>query len=174
MPILADADKYEEKRQKVREMRQEVLSDLFKARPQAQAEIGESEGYAVFSNIGVQILLLGGGGGSGVVHDNKSGKDTFMSMGTASIGLGLGVKDFRAVFIFFDRKSLDNFIEHGWDMSGEADAAAIAGDKGGEIGDAGSVRKKVAVYQFTENGLALQASLHGTKYWKNKKMNKGQ
>ena len=167
----AMADKAEKKRQKILKMRQEVLVELFETRPQAKAEIDDAEGYAVFSNVGVQILLLGAGGGRGVVHDNHSDIDTYMKMGTVGIGLGLGVKDFRAVFIFHDRKALKAFVSKGWDFSGEADAAARGGDKGGEIGEGASFRKKVSVYQFTKNGLALQASLHGTKYWKDKKLN---
>jgi lipid-binding SYLF domain-containing protein len=165
------ADKAEKKRQKTQTMRQEVLTELFETRPQAKAEIDDAEGYAVFSNVGVQLLLLGAGGGKGVVHDNKSGIDTYMKMGTVGVGLGLGVKDFRAVFIFHDRAALDSFVNKGWDFSGEADAAARAGEKGGEIGEGASFRKKVSVYQFTKNGLALKASLNGTKYWKDKKLN---
>ncbi len=166
------ADKYDKKREKILKTRQETLVELFEARPQAQAEIKDAEGYAVFSNVGVQVLLLGGGGGRGVVHDNRSNIDTYMKMATASVGLGLGIKDFRAVFIFHDAEALDKFIDKGWDFSGEADAAARSSDKGGEIGEAASFRKKVSVYQFTKNGLALQASLHGTKYWKDKKLNR--
>lgn len=165
------ADKYDKKRQKIQNTRQETLVELFEVRPQAKAEIDEAYGYAVFSNIGVQVLLIGGGGGRGVVHDNRSNTDTYMKMATASVGLGLGIKDFRAVFIFHDVKALDSFIDKGWDFSGEADAAARSTDKGGEIGEAASFRKKVSVYQFTKAGLALQASLHGTKYWKDKKLN---
>jgi lipid-binding SYLF domain-containing protein len=166
------ADSAAEKREKVLTMREEVLSELFVQRPQARAEIDDAEGYAVFSNVGVQIFLLGGGGGRGVVRDVKSGQDTYMKMATASVGIGLGIKDFRAVFIFHSRDALDNFIEHGWDFTGEADAAAVSGDRGGEIGEAASVRKKVSVYQFTDGGLMLQASLHGTKYWQDKKLNR--
>jgi lipid-binding SYLF domain-containing protein len=166
------ADSAAEKREKVLTMREEVLSELFVQRPQARAEIDDAEGYAVFSNVGVQIFLLGGGGGRGVVRDVKSGQDTYMKMATASVGIGLGIKDFRAVFIFHSRDALNNFIEHGWDFTGEADAAAVSGDRGGEIGEAASVRKKVSVYQFTDGGLMLQASLHGTKYWQDKKLNK--
>jgi len=171
MSATAMADKSEKKRQKILSMRHEVLTELFETRPQAKAEIDDAEGYAVFSNIGVQLFLIGGGGGRGVVHDNHSNIDTYMKMATASVGLGLGVKDFRALFIFHDRKALDSFIRKGWDFSGEADAAARGGDKGGEIGEGASFRKKVSVYQFTKNGLVLQASLHGTKYWKDKKLN---
>ncbi len=169
--IAAHADKTDKKRQEILDMRQEVLVELFETRPQAKAEIDEAEGYAVFSNVGIQVFLLGAGGGRGVVHDNNSDIDTFMKMGTVSVGLGLGIKDFRAVFIFHDRVALNSFVEKGWDFSGEADAAARADEKGGEIGEGASFRKKVSVYQFTKNGLVLQASLHGTKYWKDKKLN---
>ncbi|WP_417450741.1 YSC84-related protein [Kordiimonas sp.] len=165
------ADSPAEKREKILMMREEVLSELFDQRPQARAEIDEAVGYAVFSNVGVQVFLLGAGGGRGVVRDIKTGEDTFMKMATASVGIGLGIKDFRAVFIFHSRDALGDFIKNGWDFTGEADAAARSGDKGGEIGEAASVRKKVSVYQFTDGGLMLQASLHGTKYWKDKKLN---
>ncbi len=172
LALPARADSAAEKREKIQVMREEVLAELFDQRPQARAEIDEAEGYAVFSNVGVQIFLLGAGGGRGVVRDVKSGSDTYMKMATASVGIGLGIKDFRAVFIFHSRDSLNDFIEHGWDFTGEADAAARSGDKGGEIGEAASVRKKVSVYQFTDGGLMLQASLHGTKYWQDKKLNR--
>ena len=169
---VAAAGKSEEKREKILDMREDVLEELYGERPQTLSEIGESEGYAVFSNVGVQVLLLGGGGGRGVVHDNRTGEDTFMKMATASVGLGLGIKDFRAVFVFHDRDAMTSFVEKGWDFAGEADAAARSSDKGGEISEAGTFSKRVSVYQFTKNGLALQASLHGTKYWKDKKLNR--
>lgn len=172
LALPAFAKSTEEKREDVREMREEVLAELFEQRPQVRAEIDVSEGYAVFSNVGVQVLLIGGGGGRGVVRDMKSGKDTFMKMATAGVGLGIGIKDFRTVFVFHDRKALDDFIEKGWDFSGEADAAAKSDDKGGEFGDAAGFSKKVSIYQFTQAGLALQASLKGTKYWRHKKLNK--
>lgn len=165
------ADTPEEKRAKIREMRQDVLTELFEARPQANAEIDEAVGYAVFKNVGVNIVLFAAEGGRGVAYDNATGKETFMKMGSAGVGLGLGLKDFRAVFIFHDRDAFDSFVNKGWDLSGEVDAAARADDLGGEIGEAASVRKKVSIYQFTKNGLVLQATIQGTKYWKDKKLN---
>ena len=95
-----------------------------------------------------------------------------MRMGTAGIGLGLGVKDFEAVFVFHRRSALEKFIDKGWDFSGQADAAAKSGDKGGAVDAEGTVLGGVDVYQMTKAGLALQATLQGTKYWKSKKLNK--
>jgi len=167
----AYADKNEKKRAEILEMRAEVLERLYEERPETRLEIQNSVGYAVFSNIGVNVIFISGGGGKGVAHDKITGKDTFMKMGTAGVGLGLGIKDFRAVFVFHDTQTFNNFVEKGWDFSGEADAAANSGDKGGELSGATTLSKKVNVYQFNKAGLALQATLRGTKYWQNKKLN---
>jgi lipid-binding SYLF domain-containing protein len=165
------ADKNDDKRAKIQKMRGEVLERLYKEAPETQEMIKKAEGYAVFSNIGVNVIFLSGGGGSGVVHDNKSARETYMKMATAGLGLGLGVKDFRAVFIFHSRKALDDFINYGWDFSGQADAAAKSGDKGGEGSVAATVVNGASIYQLTETGLALQATLQGTKYWLYKALN---
>ena len=55
-------------------------------------------------------------------------------MGELGVGLGLGAKDYRSVFIFHDKATLDKFINEGWEFGGDADAAAKASDKGMAIG----------------------------------------
>lgn len=156
----------------IQEMREEVLKELYESRPQTEKEIKNAAGYAVFSNVGVTALLISAGGGTGVAHDNRSGAETYMKMATAGLSIGLGVKDFRAVFVFHDPDSYDFFIDKGWDFSGSADAAAEVDGLGGDLSEGANVDKKVSVYQFTKNGLALSASLAGTKYWKDKKLNR--
>ena len=101
--------------------------------------------------------------------DYFNNKKVFITGGSS--GIGLGIKDFRAVFVFHNQKSMDNFVEYGWDFSGQADAAAKSGDKGDEGSVAATMVNGVSVYQLTENGLALQATLQGTKYWKSDKLN---
>jgi lipid-binding SYLF domain-containing protein len=165
------ADKNQEKREKIQQMRTDVLARLYEEESGTRKQVAGAEGYAVFSNVGINVFFVSAGGGNGVVHDNKSGKDTYMNMGTAGIGIGLGLKDFRAVFVFHTRKALDDFIEHGWDFSGQADAAAKSTDKGGEGSVAATAINGVSIYQMTEAGLALQATLQGTKYWKSNKLN---
>jgi len=161
----------ESDRQEIRESRQEILKRLYKEEPEVKGKIARAAGYATFSNIGVNVVFFSAGGGSGVVHNNTSGKDTFMQMASAGVGIGLGIKDFRAVFVFHDKSALRSFIEDGWDFSGQADAAAKSGKKGKEGSAAGSIINGVDVYQMTETGLALQATLQGTKYWLNKDLN---
>lgn len=170
MSFTVLADKQDD-RQEVLDMRNDILAKLYKEEPNVKGKIADAKGYAVFSNIGINLIFLSAGGGSGVVHDNTTGKDTYMNMGSAGIGIGLGVKDFSAVFIFHSKDALNAFIEDGWDFSGQADAAAKSGKKGAEGSAAGTIINGVSIYQMTENGLALQATLQGTKYWVDSDLN---
>jgi len=159
-----------QKRQSVMNMKDEVLSELFKVKPDTRQQISGAPGYAVFSNVNVNIIFASFGGGYGMAKDNRSGKVTYMKMGEVGIGLGAGVKDFRAVFVFHTKKALDRFVTQGWAFGGQADAAAKASDKGAAIaGEA--VIDDVTIYQLTESGLALQATLKGTKFWKDDELN---
>ncbi|MDP2946276.1 MAG: YSC84-related protein [bacterium] len=151
----------------IRYRRDEVLRELYKAEPQARWEIARAKGYAVFTNLNVNLLLASFTGGRGLIHENGIfGKETFMRMAQGGIGFGLGVKDFRAVFIFDDRQVLDKFLNSGWQFGAEADAAAKGGGAGAAASGALAVAPGLRVYQLTENGLALQATLHGTKFWR--------
>lgn len=161
----------EEQRGEIRKMRQQTLAHLYKVHPAAKAHIQKAAGYAVFSNVGINLIFLSAAGGSGVAHDNKTGRDIFMKMVSGGLGIGLGVKDFRGVFVFASHDGLKRFIDSGWEASAQADAAAKAGGKGGAAAGAITVAPGVDLYQLTENGLALQATIQGTKYYKNDDLN---
>lgn len=160
----------QEKRQAVLSMKSDVLTELYKIHPEAKAEIAAAPGYAVFSNGNVNIIFVSFSGGYGVVQDNKTARQTYMKMGEAGVGLGLGVKDFRAVFIFNNRATMDKFINVGWEFGGHADAAAKGADKGAAVGGEALVND-IKIYQITKSGLALQATVKGTKYWKDEDLN---
>ena len=160
----------EQQRQSILSMKNEVLTDLYKLKPEAKSKISEAPGYGVFSNANVNLIFASFGGGYGVVRNNSSGKYTYMKMGEVGLGLGLGVKDFRAVFVFHDAETMNDFVEKGWVFGAQADAAAKATDKGaaasGEV-----VIDDITVYQLTESGLSIQATVKGTKYWKDEELN---
>jgi lipid-binding SYLF domain-containing protein len=161
-----------DKKEKVRKMASQTLADLYKLHPAAQGAVQKSAGYAVFSNLGVNVLLLSTAHGSGLAVNSKTKQETFMKMISAGVGIGAGVKDFRVIFVFESDQALAGFINSGWDASGQADAAAKAGKEGGAYSGATSVAPGVWVYQITKNGLALQATLQGTKYSKDDDLNK--
>lgn len=159
-----------EQRAAIAQMRSDVLTQLYQQKASARSEVQNAPGYATFSNANVNLILASFGGGYGVVHNNRSGADTYMKMGELGVGLGAGVKDFRLVMVFHTPAAMQRFIEHGWAFGAQADAAAKAGDKGGAVGAEASV-DDVSIYQFTEAGLALQATVKGTKFWLDKELN---
>lgn len=162
----------DQQRAKIRKMASQTLADLYKAHPAAQEAIQKSFGYAVFSNLGVIVLLVSSAHGGGLALNSKTGQETFMKMISAGVGVGVGVKDFRVIFVFETEPALARFVNSGWDASGQADAAAKGGKTGGAYSGATSVAPGVWVYQITKNGLALQATLQGTKYYKDDDLNK--
>ena len=168
---LATAASPAEKKKEIQQMRSETLEKLYKVHPRAKGDIQKSVGYAVFSNIGVNLILFSAAGGSGVAHDNRTGKDIYMKMISGGVGFGLGVKDFRGIFVFSSDKAFKRFIESGWTADVQGDAAAKAGDKGDAAAGAITVAPGMDLYQLTENGLALQATIQGTKYYKDDDLN---
>jgi len=158
-------------KQEYRAKSAKTLKLLYKYAPDSKKIIHSSYGYATFSNVGVNVIFLSAEGGGGLAHNNKTGKNIYMKMGSAGVGFGLGIKDFRAIFIFENKKVFDNFVNNGWEANAQADAAAKADNKGGALNAAITVEPGVRLYKLTQNGLALQATVQGTKYWKDGDLN---
>ena len=153
-------------------MAAETLQDLYELQPTAQAAIQKSAGYAVFNNMGTNLLLVSTARGSGIAVNSNTKQETFMKMISAGAGVGVGVKDYRVVFIFENDQALARFLDSGWSGSAQTDAAAKAGKEGAAYSGAVEVAPGVLVYQMTKNGLALQLTLQGTKYYKDDDLNK--
>lgn len=144
-----------------------TLERLFAENESAKTLYDKAYGYAVFDNLKLS-LFISGGGGKGVAVEKESGSRTYMNMGTAGLNLGLGGQKYQVVFLFEVKERFDNFVEKGWQA--DASANAVAGTAGANIG--AKFVNGMAVYQFTEAGLMLQADIAGTKYWKSDNLNK--
>lgn len=160
-----------QRQQLVRDMETETLERLYQEQPSTKDKIKKAAGYGVFSNANVNLIFVSAGGGYGIVVDNSTGQRTHMKMALGGVGLGLGAKDYRQVLIFNSEKVLKKFVESGWEFGGHADAAAKAGESGGELSAEGAIGSDIEAYSMTESGLALQATVAGTKYWKDKGLN---
>jgi lipid-binding SYLF domain-containing protein len=165
--IAFAGEKAQDKRLAIDTMAEQTLDKLFAEYTGASAIYDKAFGYAVFDSIKIAIGISGGGG-VGVAVDKPSGKRTYMKMGTAGIGLGLGGKSFQIVLMFETDKAFRNFVEHGWQA--EATAGAAAGTAGKDVDS--SFIHGVAIFQLTNKGLIAQADVSGTKFWKTKKLNK--
>jgi len=160
-----------QRRQVVHDMETETLQRLYQEKPSTRETVKNAAGYGVFSNANVNVIFVSAGGGYGVVVDNETKQRKYMKMALGGVGLGLGAKDYRQVLVFHSKYTLDKFVESGWEFGGHADAAAKAGQTGGELSAEGAIGSGIEAFSMTEAGLALQATVAGTKYWKDKELN---
>ena len=166
-------DTASEQRASVQQMARDTLAEAYRLNPGLQNKVKRAAGYGVFSNRGTKFLVVSSGNGYGLVHDNRTGRDTYMRMAEVGGGLGFGIKDFRALFVFQDGQTLRQFVDSGWDFGGDVGAAAKTRTEGGQV-SAGASAQGIEIYQFTDRGLELAATVAGTKYWQDEELNAGQ
>jgi len=161
----------EQKQAEIRKIVTETLNRLYKMQPSSKEAVEKAAGYAVFSNFGMKIFLAGGGSGKGLAVNNKSKQETFMKMLEVQAGLGIGVKKFRLVWVFQTEEALNSFINSGWELGSQATAAAQYDDKGAGLAGAVAISKNVWLYQLTDDGLAVELTAKGTKYYRDDDLN---
>jgi lipid-binding SYLF domain-containing protein len=154
------------KQAKINETAEKTLKDVLDGNAKAAELYKHSYGWAAFDNLKI-AFGFSGGGGNGVAVNKKSGKHTYMKVGTAGVGLGLGGKKYQVLFLFQDEQTFNNFVEKGW----QADAQAGAQAGGSGVAAQTDFVNGIAVYQITDKGLMASADVSGTKYWKNDKLN---
>ena len=160
-------DKKQAKRSAIDEMASDALTELVSESDQAKTLYDEAVAFAVFDNFKF-TFLLSGGGGVGVAVDKSSGKRTYMKMGSGGVGVGLGGQSYQIVLFFEDLGRFEKFVNNGWQADAAANAAA--GTSGKNL--PATFSDGLAVFHLTNKGLVAQADISGTKYWKNKKLNK--
>jgi lipid-binding SYLF domain-containing protein len=161
----------DKERSEVQKAAKDTLKRLYKVQPSAKAAVKSAAGYAVFNNFGMKILFAGGGSGKGVPVDNSTGRITYMKMVEVQAGLGFGAKKFSLVWVFQSRERLQQFVDAGWELGAQSSAAATTGGQGGSFTGAVSPSPGVWLYQLVDDGLALELTAKGTKYYKDDDLN---
>lgn len=159
-----------EKRVDVLTKSAEVLEQLYKKEPEAREKIKKAIGYGVFNNANLNLMVASLGSGYGVVINNADNKRTYMKMAEAGVGFGAGVKNFSIVMVFHDQTTMTNFIEQGWTVGAQADASAKVGNQGAAAGGELNL-KNISIYEMTQNGISLQLTIKGAKFWKDTELN---
>ncbi|MDQ7060498.1 MAG: hypothetical protein Q9M43_04980 [Sulfurimonas sp.] len=149
----------------------ESLELLYTYKSGTQKDIKSAYGYATFKSIGMTMFIMTAEGGYGVAHNNQTGEDTYMDMVAGGMGMGMGVKDFRAIFIFDNKKDFDDFVDNGYEANAQADATIKAEEDGDSINEAITLKEGMKLYKLTQNGMAMQITIQGSKYWKDKTLN---
>jgi lipid-binding SYLF domain-containing protein len=159
-----------EKQADVRHAANMALEKFYKTEPKLKDEVANAPGYAVFTSYGLSFVI-GGAGGSGLAHDNKTGKDTYMNMALASAGVQAGISQNDVLLVFKTEQALHRFIAKGWDVGagGAASGGVKSNTAGGGVGE--NFVNDALYYSLTKNGLEIGAAVAGTKFWKEKSLN---
>ncbi len=155
----------------VRDMAKTTLTQLYAQNPAARDAVMKATGYAVFTDYGFKVLIMGGAKGAGIAVNNATKQETFMKMAELQPGLGIGAEKYRVVFIFENPAAFNSFVTSGWEAGANAMAAAKSKTQGGALRGAITVSEGVYMYQLTVEGLIVGVSLTGTKFYKDKDLN---
>ena len=158
--------KTEKARKQFSQNRTEAIKEVYKAYPSAKAQMAQSYGYAAFANTGMNLFVVASGNGGGKAKNLKTGEELYVKMLSYGAGVGIGFKKYFALFLFADKAAYDYFLESGWSADGQADATADSGKEGegGSVAVGMNVSRGVTLYQVADKGLAVQATVQGTKY----------
>ncbi|MBO4780633.1 MAG: hypothetical protein J5497_08355 [Selenomonadaceae bacterium] len=167
----AAKDSVAEQRWQIDQLSAKTLDKLYEKYPHARNVINNCYAWATLSNSGVKVLFIGSSHGRGVAVNNQTGERVYLRMKELSAGLGLGAKEYNLIFLLNTQDAWENFIAGKTRFAASAEASANDGVSGGSIEGAEYVAPGVWVFQMTTKGLALEATLKGTKIYKDKKLN---
>jgi lipid-binding SYLF domain-containing protein len=166
----------DEQRASIRKNSREILGKVYSAYGESRGQVEKSVGYATFTTINAKILFGGTGNGYGILTEKPSGKQTFMRMTRLQVGLGMGIQELSVLLIFKSKEKLAEFKEKGWTFGGGASAAMVsesasADDPAVDKSMQATVDRDPIVYQVTDAGVNLSATLEGVKFSRDSALN---
>ncbi len=149
---------------------QATLERFYKEKPDLKAAVEKAPGFGVFTTYGVSFLI-GGSGGTGLVRDNQTKKNTFMKVGGASAGLQLGASQTELLIVFKTAAAMNKFIDKGWEAAGAVTASAGASGAAVGGGKGSSAMEDANTYTLTKTGLDVGIAGGASKFWKDTDLN---
>lgn len=163
--LLSACSTTADNRMQIASQHSKILGDIEQVSPGTLHEINDAPGFAIFSAAEVNLGLVSTGNGHGAVYNNLTSEKTYMEVVGGGIGLGVGGRDFRIIFVFKTEEKMQSFINEGWSFDERVEVTAMNSMIDGlVIGD-------ITVYQFNKTGLSMQAMLKGMKFSMNEELN---
>lgn len=140
----------------------EAVKQFYSLNAQNKDLAAKAAGMLVFPSVTKGGVGIGGEYGEGVLQ--VDGKTVgYYSIGSASIGLTLGVSKRSEIVMFMTQEALDKFTKsEGWSIGADAGVALVSMGAGGAY-DTKTLQKPVIGFVFGEKGLMGDLSLEGSK-----------
>jgi hypothetical protein len=167
--LFSDKETPEATRAMLDTMANDTLSRLFDEKPEARTLYESGSGYAVFDTRKLVLVGLAAGAGRGVAVSSDDMQRVYMNMGTAGVGLSLGIGGFESQIVFFfqDDADFNDFVTNGYDAT--AEAGSMFGDDKNDLGV--RFQNGRAVFVLTKQGWKISATAAGTRYWADSDLN---
>lgn len=140
----------------------ESLDFLFTRYPATRALANRASGLLVMPLVTKAGFFVGGAYGRGALRQNGITVD-YYSATSGTVGYQIGAQQFSHVLMFMTPGALREFrTSSGWSADIEAEYAFV--DTGGNVSGQSLDNAEVIAFVFGQAGLALGATLRGTKY----------
>jgi len=142
-----------------------TLQHFYALNPENQKLVNRAAGVLVFSHVTKAGAGVAGEFGEGVLL-LKGETVNYYSVGSASIGLTLGIAKHSEIILFMTREALTRFTaSDGWSVGADTAVAVVSEGAGGQY-DSAVVGKPILGFIFGEKGLLADVSLEGSKITK--------
>ena len=139
-----------------------TLSEFHALNPANQSLGKKSAGMLVFPRVTKGGVGVAGEYGQGVLQVNGKTVD-YYSIGSASVGLTLGLAKHSEIIMFMTKDSLDKFTKsEGWSIGADAGITVVSQGASGDY-DSKTQNKPILGFVFAEKGLIGDLSLEGSK-----------
>jgi hypothetical protein len=150
------ADEQQARRAELDAMADTTIVTLLEMRPEAAEYLEQCVGYAVIDMRVTKIPVFGGGGGYGVVRDERSGARAYTKVSRFEIGGGLGAQKYKVIVFFSDAKLLERAIGGAWHF--DAGAEAVVGEESRE-GHVGGSDEGYRAFRVGESGAVATVTI---------------
>jgi len=135
--------------------------------PENKALADKAAGVLIFPSITKGGIGVAGEYGEGALQVKGDTVD-YYDIGSASVGLTVGIASRSEVVMFMTQKSLDTFRKsNGWKVGVDAGVAVVSMGAGGQY-DTKTLQEPIIGFVFGEKGLIGDLSLEGSKITKMK------
>jgi lipid-binding SYLF domain-containing protein len=139
-----------------------TLEHFYSLNPANKDLAHHAAGLLIFSRVTKAGAGVAGEFGEGVLRVKGANVD-YYSVGSASLGLTLGVARHSEIIMFMTQDALDRFMKSdGWSVGADTAVAVVKEGAGGQY-DSATTGKPILGFVFAEKGLIGDLSFEGTK-----------